>query len=71
MNGVHLPDELPEFMVGPLSPEGGTVPKLRDPERRSRRHYECGMHMKETLGFLEREVFPLVKIKKQAGWSKQ
>jgi acetoin utilization protein AcuC len=61
MNDVHLPDDLPESMAGPLSAEEGVGPKLRDNERVSRRHNECKVHMKETIGFLEKEVFPLVK----------
>jgi len=61
MNDIHLPDELPESMVRPLSSEEGEAPRLRDTERISRRHEECEVHMKETLGFLEKNVFPLVK----------
>jgi acetoin utilization protein AcuC len=61
MNGIDLPDELPESMVDLFSPEEGATPKLRDPERRSLRHEECNGHMKETLRFLEREVLPLIK----------
>jgi len=61
MNGIHLPDELPESMVGPLCSGEGVVVKLRDSERISRRHDECGVRMKQTLGFLEQEVLPLVK----------
>jgi len=61
MNGIHLPDELPESMVRPLSSEEGEAPRLRDSERISRRHQECEVHMKETLRFFEKNVFPLVK----------
>jgi acetoin utilization protein AcuC len=61
MNDIHLPDELPESMVGPLSSEEGVVPRLRDSERISRRHDECEVYMKQTLRFLEKNVFPLVK----------
>jgi len=61
MNGIHLPDELPESMVGRLCSGEGVVLKLRDSERISRRHDECLVHMKQTLGFLEQEVLPLVK----------
>jgi acetoin utilization protein AcuC len=64
MNEVELPDELPECMAGPLSTEEGSVSKLRDEERRSTRHEMCSLHMQETLRFLDREVFPLVKSKK-------
>jgi acetoin utilization protein AcuC len=61
MNDVHLPDELPESMVGPLCSETMKTSRLRDPERRSERHDECKMHMKESLGFLEKAVLPLIK----------
>jgi hypothetical protein len=61
MNDIHLSDELPESMVRPLSSEEGEVPSLRDTERISRRHDECEVHMKETLRFLEKNVFPLVR----------
>ena len=30
MNDIHLPDDLPESMVGPLSAEEGVAPRLRD-----------------------------------------
>jgi acetoin utilization protein AcuC len=61
MNDIHLPDDLPESMVGPLSSEEGVAPRLRDAERKSRRRDQCSEHMKETLRFLENEVFPLTK----------
>jgi hypothetical protein len=61
MNDVHLPDDLPESMAGPLSAEEGVAPKLRDNERVSRRHEQCRDHMKETIEFLEKNLFPLVK----------
>jgi acetoin utilization protein AcuC len=61
MNDIHLPDELPESMVGPLSSGEGVAPRLRDSERISRRHDECEVNMKQTLRFLENEVFPMVK----------
>lgn len=58
MNDVHLPDDLPESMAGPLSAEEGVAPKLRDNERVSRRHNECKVHMKETIEYLEKNVVP-------------
>ncbi len=61
MNDVHLPDDLPESMVNPLCSEGGMVPRLRDCKRESRRRDECSEHMMETIGSLERNVFPLIK----------
>jgi acetoin utilization protein AcuC len=61
MNDVRLPDDLPESMAGPLSAEEGVASKLRDNERVSRRHEQCKAYMKETVEFLEKNVFPLVK----------
>lgn len=61
MNDIHLPDEVPESMVGPLSCGGGLVPRLRDRERRSGRRDACSEHMKGTVTFLEKNVFPLIK----------
>ncbi len=61
MNDIPLPDDLPESMGGPLSSEEGSVPRLRDAERKSKRRVQCSEHLKETIGFLERNVFPLIK----------
>lgn len=61
MNGVRLPEDLPESMAARFSAEGEGVPRLRDDERVSLRHQSCQAGMKETLRFLEKEVFPLIE----------
>lgn len=67
MNGIHLSDELPESMVDPLCSEEEVVSRLRDSERISSRHGECGRYMKEAIAFLERNVFPLIKGQETRG----
>ncbi len=61
MNGVDLPDDLPESMVKPLSALGHRGQKLRDPEHRSPWQDECRHRMEECLEYLETKVFPKIK----------
>ncbi len=60
MNGLDLPDEVPPSMAGPLSVAGGTS-KLRDGKHKSRNQDACRKQLKETIGYLEKNVFPLIK----------
>ncbi|NVM57293.1 MAG: acetoin utilization protein AcuC [Desulfobacterales bacterium] len=57
MNGVDLPDELPEATVNSLSTDSSAGQKLRDPERKSPGREPCLQHMEECLMYLERHIF--------------
>ena len=61
MNGVDLPDDLPESMVKPLSALGHHGQKLRDPEHQSPWQDKCRRRMEECLEYLETRVFPKIK----------
>ena len=61
MNGVDLPDDLPESMVRPLSAQGRRDQKLRDPKHRSPWQERCRRHMQKCLEYLETNVFPKIK----------
>ena len=61
MNGVDLPDDLPESMVKPLSARGLRGQKLRDPEHQSPWQEKCRHHMQECLEYLQTKVFPKIK----------
>jgi acetoin utilization protein AcuC len=61
MNGVDLPDDLPESMVKPLSAVGHRGKKLRDPEHRTPWQEKCRRRMQECLEYLETNVFPKIK----------
>lgn len=60
MNGVELPDDLPESMKGRIR-GGGGGDRLRDPQHRSQRHDACARYMKECLASLERNVPALAR----------
>ena len=61
MNGVDLPDDLPESMVKPLSAQGHRGQKLRDPEHQSPWQERSRRRMQECLEYLETKVFPKIK----------
>jgi acetoin utilization protein AcuC len=61
MNGVDLPDDLPESMLKPLCTRGRRGQKLRDPEHQSPWQEKCRRHMQECLEYLETKVFPKIK----------
>ena len=61
MNGVDLPDDLPESMVKPLSAQGLRAEKLRDPEHQGPWQEKCRRHMQECLEHVETKVFPKIK----------
>ena len=59
MNGVDLPEEVPESLIGAVSTGTRKTGKLRDPEHRSRREEECARHMHACVRYLEETVFPI------------
>lgn len=61
MNGVDLPDDLPESMVKPLSAWNWRDEKLRDHEHLSRWQKKCRPRMEKCLEYLETKVFPKIK----------
>jgi acetoin utilization protein AcuC len=61
MNGVDLPDDLPESMVKRLSARGRQGQKLRDYEHQSPWQEKCRRHMQKCLGYLETEVSPKIR----------
>ncbi|MBW1896606.1 MAG: acetoin utilization protein AcuC [Deltaproteobacteria bacterium] len=60
MNGVDLPDELPDSMVEPLSAVGGRGRMLRDPQHTSPWQDKCRRHMEKCIEYLQEKV--VVKI---------
>jgi acetoin utilization protein AcuC len=58
MNGVDLPDEFPEGLASLMAP----AKSLRDLPRVGNCRDRCGQRMKEVLGYLEREVFPIAGL---------
>lgn len=60
MNGVELPDLLPDSMKGRIRGAGRDGDRLRDPEHRSIRHEMCARYMAETVGYHKRNVIPLL-----------
>ncbi|NVM23300.1 MAG: acetoin utilization protein AcuC [Desulfobacterales bacterium] len=60
MNGVVLPDDLPEEMVRHRAALGGPGKRLRDPEHKSPWQEQCLKHMQECLRYLEKRVFPKI-----------
>jgi acetoin utilization protein AcuC len=60
MNGVDLPEELPEAMRGRIR-GGGVGTLLRDPEHRSRRHDACARFMDASVDHLVQNVLPMAK----------
>jgi acetoin utilization protein AcuC len=61
MNGVDLPDELPESMLEPLSAQGCRGSELRDSEHQSSWHEKCRSWMEKCLEYVETNVFPQIK----------
>ncbi len=61
MNGVELPDELPEPMLKPLSAVGWRGEKLRDPEHQSPWQEKCRSRMQACLDYVEAEIFPKIR----------
>lgn len=57
MNGLELPDDLPEAMAKSLLAGRSPGQKLRDPEHESRWRDQCRKHMEECVRYLERNVF--------------
>lgn len=60
MNGLDLPDDLPESMIPLLSAAGYSKGSLRDPEHRSLRQESCARHLAEGLRYLEENCFPMI-----------
>ncbi|MBN1841964.1 MAG: acetoin utilization protein AcuC [Deltaproteobacteria bacterium] len=58
MNGLDLPDDIPEAVAGSLSTSQET--KLRDPEHRSSRAQQCSQQMETCVKYLEKHVFPKI-----------
>jgi acetoin utilization protein AcuC len=63
MNGVELPDLLPESMRGRIKGAGPDRSRLRDPEHRSVRHNMCMRYMSEIVAYIKRNVIPLSGFK--------
>ena len=61
MNGVELPDELPESMLERLSAQGCRGNKLRDSEHQSPWHEKCRSWMEKCLEYVETNVFPKIR----------
>lgn len=57
MNGVDLPDDIPESMVKSLASAGLQGQKLRDPEHKSPWRQQCQQRMDECVKYLEEHVF--------------
>jgi acetoin utilization protein AcuC len=60
MNGVDLPDDLPETMEASLLKAGFSGQTLRDPEHESRWRDQCQKHMEECVRYLEKNAFAKV-----------
>jgi acetoin utilization protein AcuC len=60
MNGVDLPDDLPESMVKVLSAQGHRGKKLRNPEHKSQCREQCLKHMQKCKRYLGKNVFPKI-----------
>jgi len=60
MNGVDLPDEVPESMLKPLSVHGWRGHKLRDSEHQSPWQAKCRSWMEKCLDYLKTKVFPQI-----------
>ena len=60
MNGVELPDELPESMLEPMAAQGCRGHKLRDAEHQNPFQEKCRSWMGKNLEYLETEVFPKI-----------
>jgi acetoin utilization protein AcuC len=62
MNGVELPEDLPEALAGVMWEKGRSKGRLRDPERKSPRYEQCAQQMDECIRYLEKNVFPIVRM---------
>jgi acetoin utilization protein AcuC len=60
MNGLDLPDDIPEAMAGSVSAKGSQATKLRDPEHKSPWMEQCKQHMESCVEYLEKHVFPMI-----------
>ncbi|MDY6988142.1 MAG: acetoin utilization protein AcuC [Thermodesulfobacteriota bacterium] len=60
MNGVDLPDDLPEAMARPLSTGAHQKLKLRDADHKSPWRDQCLQRMEECIGYLEAHVLSRV-----------
>jgi acetoin utilization protein AcuC len=58
MNGVDLPDDLPDAMARHLSKGTAEELKLRDDDHKSLRRDQCLQRMEECIGYVETHVFP-------------
>jgi acetoin utilization protein AcuC len=61
MNGVELPENLPDRAVERWSGSGFSGRRLRDPEHPSSQRSLCLKQMDVCVAYLEREVFPRVE----------
>ena len=60
MNGVDLPDELPETAIKPLFAAGPHGQRLRDPEHKSPWQDQCLQHVEACLKYVETQVLPQI-----------
>jgi acetoin utilization protein AcuC len=60
MNGVDLPDDLPQGMTSPLSAGDSHSQRLGDREHKSPWHDQCLDHMRRSITHLETHVFPKI-----------
>lgn len=56
MNGIELPEGLPDSMMGPMKRAGYDGKAINDPEHKSRRRDLCAQYMSEVVGYLEKNV---------------
>ena len=61
MNGVELPDKLPESMLEPMAAQGCRSDKLRDAEHENPFQEKCRSWLEESIDYLETEVFPKIR----------
>jgi maltooligosyltrehalose synthase len=61
MNGIDLPDDLPESMIEPLSAQGFRGKKLRDAEHRSAWQEKSRHYMQKCLEYFEANVSPKIE----------
>ena len=58
MNGVELPDELPECRIPGMAPERR---RLRDPSHSSHSQVRCAQRIEECIRYLEENLFPILR----------
>ncbi len=58
MNGVELPEDLPERQIRGMTPGRR---QLRDPSHSSGLHVRCAERIAECIGFLEENLFPILE----------